>query len=79
MDQRARELGLQTYDSAIPQEWANRVKDLTGFYPVGHVVWCYDRVSFGRPVAVTPAGEDVLAQLVSIAVQRSWGQWNSNQ
>ena len=61
VDERCRELGLQVYDTAIPQPWADDVRDTTGIYPVGHVVWCYDGGSLcGYPVALTPEGQKAL-------------------
>jgi hypothetical protein len=29
------------YDTAIPQDWMDDVKRVTGTYPLGMFVWCY--------------------------------------
>jgi len=55
-------LGLQVYDTAIPQDWANAVADATGIYPPGHVVWCYDGSLSGYPVALTEDGRRALGR-----------------
>lgn len=54
-----------TYDTAVPQDWANEVERLTTVYPFGHgIVWAYgpsDSGYFlGRPYALTPEGAMLL-------------------
>jgi hypothetical protein len=52
----AKELGLHTFDTALPQPWVNHVVETTGFNPVGQVVWHYDEDPegiWGGAVAVT--------------------------
>ena len=60
VDERCKELGLQVYDTAVPQEWADDVCAKTGIYPAGEVVWCYDGSLLGYPVALTPKGEEAI-------------------
>ncbi|MHB8618432.1 MAG: hypothetical protein ACYDAG_02495 [Chloroflexota bacterium] len=56
--------GYKVYDSAVPQPWADAVLKLTGIYPPGLVVWCYDKArTFGAPVPVSREGEALLDQL----------------
>ncbi len=53
-------MGNKTYDITIPQPWANEVRDQTGIYPPGHIVWVYDGNIFGRPYAVDLLGWMIL-------------------
>lgn len=64
-------LGLDTFDTAVPQLWLDRVQELTGEYSLGFV-WCYDPILidgvtrpniFGFPVPVTPEAEAIYAIL----------------
>lgn len=54
------ELGLETYDSALPQDWCDDVKRRTGKYPAGHMVFCYDKMRFGEPIPITREGKAIL-------------------
>lgn len=65
--ERAEELGLAVYDTALPQPWFDAVLTATrfgehpyGFNPSGHVVWGYDKGLYGEPVALTLEGEAVV-------------------
>ena len=63
--ERAAAAGIQTFDTALPQQWLDRVRALTGEYPLADFVWSYDpphRV-IGRPAAITEAGTALLARL----------------
>ena len=58
-------LGLRSYDTALPQEWVDDVKSVTGEYvgARGLFVWSYDGAGiFGKPVALNEAAEAILAQ-----------------
>jgi hypothetical protein len=64
--------GIISYDTALPQPWANRVRLATGEDPVGHMVWSYDPIAvpgtgtkpnlFGVPAAITPRGDAILSR-----------------
>ena len=57
----AQALGLRTYDTALPQDWVDDVKRVTGTYPAGMFVWCYDHArSFGEPFPLTPLAVHIL-------------------
>ena len=64
--ERAEELGLETYDTALPQPWFDAVISMTrfdkdeGFNPSGHIVWGYSTGYWGEPIALTLAGESIL-------------------
>jgi len=45
-----------SYDLAIPQDWADKAKSITGIYPVGEVVWAYGKSLMGQPYAITLLG-----------------------
>ena len=65
---RAEALGLEVYDTALPQPWVDQAYAETGIYPVSHFVWCYDdfcgqRTTFGYPAALTREGVACLALL----------------
>jgi len=62
MAEAAAALGLEVFDTAIPQPWADAVRDATGIYPAGHVVWCYDGSLLGYPVALTLDGRRAIGQ-----------------
>lgn len=60
LDSRAKALGLNIYDTSLPQSWVdelhNRLEGLhhQNWNPYGQFVWCYDNASiFGYPVALT--------------------------
>ena len=60
---------VEPFDTAIPQDWADRVRDLTGEYPPGHVVWSYARGSLsGFPVAIDMTGARILGTLACRSV-----------
>lgn len=62
-EERAKELGLEAFDTALPQSFADDVESVTGENPQGDVVWCYDGSTiFGGPVPVTEEGRDMLAR-----------------
>jgi hypothetical protein len=71
-DELAKEMGLETYDTALPQEWFDRVLRHINKNPSGHIVWSYDRWdenisnTFGFPVAVTPIGRYILGFMVQL-------------
>lgn len=49
------------YDVALPQPWADKVKELTGMYPPGHIVWSYaESTIFGEPFPVSNYGANIL-------------------
>jgi hypothetical protein len=60
IQERAIEMGLEAYDTALPQMWVDEMRD-KGHDVRGHFVWCYDiaRV-LGLPVAMTPEGESMI-------------------
>ena len=51
-------------DYAVPQPWADGVRDRTGIDPCGFTVWLYDEQAgiFGRPYPLTCQGARVLGQ-----------------
>ena len=57
--------GIETYDTALPQGWLDRVRAVTGEYPLADFVWSYDPPNrvIGRPAAITEAGTALLARL----------------
>ncbi len=64
--QRADELGLKTYDTAIPQDWFDVAIKVSGLNPQGHVVWSYDRLHiWGGPEALTIEGEAIVGLMDS--------------
>lgn len=60
--QLAQAVGLRTFDTALPQDWVDDVKRVTGEYaPYAGIVWCYDEArTWGRPVAMTIRGRLIL-------------------
>lgn len=63
--------GLEVFDTAIPQQWADEVERVTGIYPFGFV-WCYDPIFvdgkkasslWGFPFPVTPGAQGLYAVL----------------
>jgi hypothetical protein len=63
--------GLNAFDTAFPQQWADAVYAATQTYPWGFV-WCYDPIVidgvprpniFGFPFPVTPEAEALYAIL----------------
>lgn len=61
IDGAAELIGYKSYDTAVPQDWADTVRNLTGIYPVGHVVWCYDgKTMLGNPAPVTSVGFELM-------------------
>jgi hypothetical protein len=58
-DAKVKELGLDTYDSALPQQWVDDVRAKTGKYPY-HVIWGYGARIFGDPVALTPSAQKII-------------------
>jgi hypothetical protein len=42
-----------TYDTALPQDWVDDVKRVTGTYPAGMFVWCYGQTG-ARGIAQHP-------------------------
>ena len=61
--ERAKELGLKSYDTALPQEWVDDVYRETGVYPAGMFVWCYDDARvWGAPVPLTEESVELLAR-----------------
>lgn len=53
-----------TFDTALPQDWWDYVRNKTGRSPSGHFVWAYDPPyrTMGRPCAITTEGNDLLAR-----------------
>ena len=73
-EDRAKALGLKSYDFAIPLDWVLAIEiKLSKIIKVsGNLVWCYDPkddcLNFvGYPVAVTREGRELLGE---IALQR---------
>ena len=54
-------LGIKgTYDTALPQEWVDRMHLIIGESPIPHFVWLYDGTVGGRPFPITSDGEVML-------------------
>lgn len=52
----ARQMGLKTFDFALPQNWVNRANE-RGFDVVPHFVWSYDDAPIGGvPMPLTKEG-----------------------
>ena len=60
--ERAEELGLVTYDTAMPQGWFDEAIKF-GVNPCGHIVWGYDHGLYGEPVALTIEGEAIIGAM----------------
>jgi len=59
----AEALELEVYDTALPQDWVDDFHKVTGVYPVGLFVWCYDNAkTFGEPYPLTMAAFKLLLQ-----------------
>lgn len=57
LNELAKSRGLHSFDCAVPQPWADHVRELTGIYPPGFVVWSYDESHiFGAPEPVCNLG-----------------------
>jgi hypothetical protein len=56
----------EKYDTAVPQPWADSMRDEFGFYPPGHFVWCYDEGCslFGKPAPVTLAAVRFMSRML---------------
>lgn len=65
--------GEGAYDYAVPQPWADDVRDKTGIYPPGHVVWLYNKDTGigGRPFPVTLLGWMALKRYEHVHVRES--------
>lgn len=60
VDELAKEKGLKSYDTALPQPWVDSAKE-AGHDVLGHFVWSYDGAGvFGEPVALTSEGRAML-------------------
>ena len=73
----AQEMGLKTWDGALPQDWVDDVYAKTKVYPVGGeldgepvwFVWCYDRPAAhysGEPVALTEGAKKLLIKYYAL-------------
>ena len=64
-DELAKAAGLRTFDTALPQDWVDRVFLLTGQWPQDtDIVWCYDGAGvFGSPHALTEEARALLDRL----------------
>ena len=61
--ERAAELGLTTYDTALPQDWFDDVIRMCDHNPGDHIVWSYDDSLMGEPVALTLCGESIVGMM----------------
>jgi len=72
--ERARGIGLESYDTSLPQDWYDKVFEHCDKNPCGHVVWCYDDFDggtaniFGYPVAITQTGRQILGIMATKTV-----------
>lgn len=59
----------ESFDYALPQQWVDEVKQLTGFdydsITYGFV-WHYGGLLFGRPYPLTPTAREILSALVGL-------------
>jgi hypothetical protein len=69
LDERCKDLGIKTYDTAMPQGWFDRVIKHLDFNPCGHVVWCYDNCTFGYPLGVTPKGRYIVGFMAQMEIK----------
>ena len=71
MQECAKALGYKTLDYALPDFWVKDVEKLTGQYPVGHFVWCYDdpEKGFGYPAPISVEGTLLLKIFDHIRLQ----------
>ena len=52
-DTLAKRMGLNTYDTALPQDWWDKCHAVSGENPIDYaIVWCYDDSLMGYPVAL---------------------------
>ena len=64
VDERAQELGLKSYDTALPQPWVDNARAF-GLEVLGSFVWGYDTAGvFGGPVALTLEAESMLGHIL---------------
>ena len=55
--------GVKVYDTALPQPWVDKMRDVYHHDVRGHFVWSYDGAGvFGRPHALTPEGGEMLLE-----------------
>lgn len=65
----AEELGLKSYDIAMPQAWFDDAMLVAKMYDSdvsslqGDIVWCYDGNMFGYPVGLTHIGRLVVGTM----------------
>ena len=57
IQERCKQMGLKSYDTALPQPWVDDMRYKHGVDVLGHVVWSYDNAGvFGKPIGLTPEG-----------------------
>ena len=62
--ERCDELGLLSYDTALPQPWVDDARAF-GLEVRGQFVWSYDGARvFGEPIALTLAAESMLGHII---------------
>ena len=62
--ERADELGLVSYDTALPQPWIDNARAF-GLQVLGSFVWSYDNAGvFGEPIALNLSGESMLGHIL---------------
>lgn len=74
IDDRAKELGLKNYDTALPQEWLDGIIRETKISPYGHFVWCYDQSRiFGEAIPLDDIGWEIcdMTRMKPRAIERS--------
>ena len=54
-------LGMKSFDSSIPIGFVHECQELLGQNPVGKVVMCYDKNSFGVLTGITREGVQLMA------------------
>lgn len=56
VDELAKLQDIKVFDTALPKDLVAEFRDLTGFNPVGHFVYCYDEEVFGSLKPITREG-----------------------
>lgn len=59
-EQITQNLGIKTWDPALPLQWAKDIEIQYGINPCGHFVWGFPEAGFGKPIAITRTGKILL-------------------
>lgn len=65
IDELAKDRGISSFDTALPQDWFDAVIKITGQNPSGHIVWNYDLSLMGHPQAIDYIGDQIIGAYAS--------------